>query len=80
MRLLDCIESPTHVFLVMEFCNGGDLADYLQLKGTLSEETIRLFLIQIGRDNSFGTLALSDENRRDKQFFGPNYSVHQSIL
>lgn len=47
VRLLDCIETPTHVFLVMEFCNGGDLADYLQLKGTLSEETIRLFLIQI---------------------------------
>ncbi|KRY41842.1 Serine/threonine-protein kinase unc-51 [Trichinella spiralis] len=40
-------ESPGHVFLVMEYCNGGDLADYLQAKGTLSEETIRLFLRQI---------------------------------
>ncbi|KRZ87756.1 Serine/threonine-protein kinase unc-51 [Trichinella sp. T8] len=45
--LLQCIESPGHVFLVMEYCNGGDLADYLQAKGTLSEETIRLFLRQI---------------------------------
>lgn len=32
----------------MEYCNGGDLADYLTVKGTLSEDTIRLFLIQLG--------------------------------
>lgn len=35
------------MFLVMEYCNGGDLADYLQVKQTLSEDTIRLFAIQI---------------------------------
>ncbi|XP_026545716.1 serine/threonine-protein kinase ULK2 [Notechis scutatus] len=38
---------PNSVFLVMEYCNGGDLADYLQAKGTLSEDTIRVFLQQI---------------------------------
>jgi len=47
VQLLDCIETASNVFLVMEYCNGGDLADYLQLKGTLSEDTIRLFLVQI---------------------------------
>lgn len=47
VALLDCKETPTHVFLVMEYCNGGDLADYLQSKGTLSEDTIRLFFKQI---------------------------------
>lgn len=31
----------------MEYCNGGDLADYLQAKGTLSEDTIRSFLRQL---------------------------------
>lgn len=31
----------------MQYCNGGDLADYLHTKGTLSENTIRLFLKQI---------------------------------
>ncbi|XP_057570832.1 serine/threonine-protein kinase ULK2 isoform X2 [Hippopotamus amphibius kiboko] len=40
-------ELPNSVFLVMEYCNGGDLADYLQAKGTLSEDTIRVFLRQI---------------------------------
>ena len=29
VSLLDCKETSQYVFLVMEFCNGGDLADYL---------------------------------------------------
>lgn len=48
VALLDCKESQNNVYLVMEYCNGGDLADYLTAKGTLSEDTIRLFLIQLG--------------------------------
>lgn len=48
VALLDCKESQHNVYLVMEYCNGGDLADYLTLKGTLSEDTIRLFLVQLG--------------------------------
>jgi len=47
VALLDCKESQHNVFLVMEYCNGGDLADYLAIKGTLDENTIRLFLIQL---------------------------------
>ncbi|XP_043495874.1 serine/threonine-protein kinase ULK2 isoform X3 [Polistes fuscatus] len=47
VALLDCKESNHNVFLVMEYCNGGDLADYLGAKGTLSEDTIRVFLKQL---------------------------------
>ncbi|XP_051980640.1 serine/threonine-protein kinase ULK2-like isoform X4 [Xyrauchen texanus] len=47
VALYDVQETPSSVFLVMEYCNGGDLADYLQVKGTLREETIRIFLQQI---------------------------------
>lgn len=47
VALLDCKETVTNVFLVMEYCNGGDLADYLHGMATLSEDTIRLFLKQI---------------------------------
>eukprot|EP00095_Tigriopus_kingsejongensis_P000249 maker-scaffold272_size230267-snap-gene-0.21 protein:Tk00249 transcript:maker-scaffold272_size230267-snap-gene-0.21-mRNA-1 annotation:"serine threonine-protein kinase unc-51" len=47
VALLDCKETSQHVYLVMEYCNGGDLADYLSVKGTLSEDTIRLFLVQL---------------------------------
>uniref|UniRef100_A0A671LHM0 non-specific serine/threonine protein kinase n=1 Tax=Sinocyclocheilus anshuiensis TaxID=1608454 RepID=A0A671LHM0_9TELE len=34
-------------FSLFKYCNGGDLADYLQAKGTLREETLRVFLQQI---------------------------------
>nr|XP_005298225.1 serine/threonine-protein kinase ULK2 isoform X3 [Chrysemys picta bellii] len=47
VALYDVQEMSNSVFLVMEYCNGGDLADYLQAKGTLSEDTIRVFLRQI---------------------------------
>ncbi|XP_026153205.1 serine/threonine-protein kinase ULK1 isoform X3 [Mastacembelus armatus] len=47
VELLDFQETASSVYLVMEYCNGGDLADYLHSKGTLSEDTIRVFLQQI---------------------------------
>ncbi|XP_072033413.1 serine/threonine-protein kinase unc-51-like [Amphiura filiformis] len=47
VALLYFKDTPTSLVLVMEYCNGGDLADYLHSKGTLSEDTIRLFLKQI---------------------------------
>lgn len=33
--------------LFVQYCNGGDLADYLQANRLLSESTIRLFLRQL---------------------------------
>ncbi|KAM7539970.1 hypothetical protein Aperf_G00000045221 [Anoplocephala perfoliata] len=48
VRLYDHCVNENDVYLVMEFCNGGDLSDYLHRKKTLPEETIRHFLIQIG--------------------------------
>ncbi|XP_062339860.1 serine/threonine-protein kinase ULK1 isoform X2 [Osmerus eperlanus] len=47
VALHDFQETAGSVYLVMEYCNGGDLADYLHSKGTLSEDTIRVFLQQI---------------------------------
>ncbi|KAK7933886.1 hypothetical protein WMY93_004782 [Mugilogobius chulae] len=47
VRLLEYQEIGGCVYLVMEYCNGGDLAEYLHSKGTLSEDTIRNFLQQI---------------------------------
>ncbi|KAK5609316.1 hypothetical protein CRENBAI_011838 [Crenichthys baileyi] len=47
VALLDFQETASSVYLVMEYCSGGDLADYLHSKGTLSEDTIRVFLQQI---------------------------------
>ncbi|VDM08688.1 unnamed protein product [Wuchereria bancrofti] len=49
VALLKCVETPTNVFLVMEYCNAGDLGDYLQNKVTLPEITIQHFLVHISR-------------------------------
>ncbi|PIC30532.1 hypothetical protein B9Z55_021738 [Caenorhabditis nigoni] len=49
VQLIKCSETQNHVFLVMEYCNGGDLADYLYSSGTLAEECIQHFIIQISR-------------------------------
>lgn len=49
VRLLDYQEIGGCVYLVMEYCNGGDLAEYLHSKGTLSEDTIRIFLQQVAQ-------------------------------
>ncbi|XP_019949114.1 serine/threonine-protein kinase ULK1a isoform X1 [Paralichthys olivaceus] len=49
VSLLDYQEMGGCVYLVMEYCNGGDLAEYLHSKGTLSEDTIRVFLQQIAQ-------------------------------
>ncbi|XP_062501439.1 serine/threonine-protein kinase ULK2-like isoform X2 [Corticium candelabrum] len=40
-------QTESYLYLVLEFCNGGDLAEYLQAKKTLSEDTIKIFLRQI---------------------------------
>lgn len=47
VALMECIDHPTHVYLVMEFCNGGDLQDYLVVQKSLNENTIRLFTQQL---------------------------------
>ncbi|XP_051964727.1 serine/threonine-protein kinase ULK1-like [Xyrauchen texanus] len=47
VSLLDFQEISGCVYLVMEYCNGGDLAEYLLSKGSLSEDTIRVLLHQI---------------------------------
>ena len=36
---------------MFQYCNGGDLADYLNAKGTLSEDTIKRFLRQLGEES-----------------------------
>ncbi|XP_039537543.1 serine/threonine-protein kinase ULK1a isoform X3 [Pimephales promelas] len=47
VSLLDFQEISGCVYLVMEYCNGGDLAEYLHSKGCLSEDTIRMLLLQL---------------------------------
>ena len=44
--LLDYEETKDSIYLVMEYCNSGDLADYLHKQGTFSEDTERVVTVK----------------------------------
>ncbi|XP_075886653.1 maternal embryonic leucine zipper kinase [Nelusetta ayraudi] len=46
-RLYHVIETSTQIFMVLEYCIGGELFDYIIAKDRLSEEETRVFFRQI---------------------------------
>lgn len=48
IRLFDVFQADGCVFLVLEFCPGGNLATYIRHKGGVHEHTVRKFMKQIG--------------------------------
>ncbi|XP_044469289.1 serine/threonine-protein kinase ATG1t-like isoform X2 [Mangifera indica] len=48
IRLFEVFQAETCIFLVVEFCAGGNLASYIQQHGTLPELTARKFMQQLG--------------------------------
>jgi len=47
IRLYEVIDTPSDIFVVMEYVSGGELFDYIVAKGRLSEEEARKFFQQI---------------------------------
>jgi serine/threonine protein kinase len=47
IRYIDSFSSSKNVYILTEFCNGGDLEEYIKKKGRLSEDEAREFLKQI---------------------------------
>jgi len=47
IRLYEVIETPTDIFMIMEYVPGGELFDYIVANGKLSEEDARRFFQQI---------------------------------
>ncbi|KAL7230360.1 hypothetical protein ACSBR2_008782 [Camellia fascicularis] len=48
VRLLDVFQAEGCIFLVLEFCAGGDLASYIRLHGRVQEQVARKFMQQLG--------------------------------
>lgn len=45
--MLDRMKSKSSFYLVLEYCNGGDLASFVGLVGKLPEDIARSIIIQI---------------------------------
>ena len=58
VRFRDLKKSAAHFYLVLEFCAGGDLSQFLKGKGKAAEEVARRFLTQIAS----GLCVLHGEN------------------
>lgn len=49
MQLHEVATTERHVYLVLEFCPGGDLMQVIRKHGAQSEEQTRLYLVQLAR-------------------------------
>ena len=47
VKMLDVFERDENVYLVFEFCEGGDFAQFLKKRGSLPEEEAKFYLKQI---------------------------------
>lgn len=56
IRYIDTFTNEKNVYIFTEFCNGGDMEQYLEKKGFLAEDEAREFLKQIL--NGFKVLAI----------------------
>eukprot|EP00747_Dinoflagellata_sp_TGD_P005822 gnl/TRDRNA2_/TRDRNA2_115093_c1_seq1.p1 gnl/TRDRNA2_/TRDRNA2_115093_c1~~gnl/TRDRNA2_/TRDRNA2_115093_c1_seq1.p1 ORF type:complete len:649 (+),score=118.70 gnl/TRDRNA2_/TRDRNA2_115093_c1_seq1:41-1987(+) len=48
VRFRDLKKSASHFYLVLEYCSGGDLSQFLRARTRVQEDTARRFLTQIG--------------------------------
>ncbi|XP_029118307.1 serine/threonine-protein kinase ATG1t isoform X1 [Elaeis guineensis] len=80
IRLFDVFQVDGCIFLVLEFCQGGNLATYIKQKGRVHENAVRKFMKQIVHLSSycrsrFGGNACSPHNPS-----GLETGVEQNIL
>ncbi|KAF3526291.1 hypothetical protein F2Q69_00049718 [Brassica cretica] len=58
IRLHEAIETGDRIFLVLEYCSGGDLAEYITLHGKVSEPVAKHFMRQL----ALGLQALQEKH------------------
>ena len=75
IKLYDLKKTANNFYLILEYCNEGDLGDYLKQKGYLTEDEAVEFLLQIL--NAFKTLVLANNLRGEKQHPAPRPETAQ---
>ena len=76
IKLQDIKKTKNNIYLMLEYCNEGDLMDYLKQKGRLTEDEAIDFFIQIL--NAFKTLVKNKIMHRD--FKLANILKHNGII
>uniref|UniRef100_A0A669P4B8 Serine/threonine-protein kinase ULK3 n=1 Tax=Phasianus colchicus TaxID=9054 RepID=A0A669P4B8_PHACC len=61
VELKDFQWDSDHIYLIMEFCAGGDLSRFIRMRRILPEKVARIFLQQLGEDH----VGLRDEDHWD---------------
>lgn len=52
------MKTDDRIYLILEYCNGGDLSTYINQHGRVSESIARHFMRQLGEWNSCGCFTL----------------------
>lgn len=76
IKLFDIKKTKNNIYLILEYCNEGDLMDFIKNKGRLVEEEAIEFFIQIL--NGFRTLTKSKIMHRD--FKLANVLLHNGMI
>jgi serine/threonine-protein kinase ULK/ATG1 len=74
--LIDIKKTANNIYLILEYCNDGDLGAYLKLKKKLSEEEAVEYFVQIL--HAFQTLVKNKIMHRD--FKLPNVLRHDGCI
>ncbi len=63
IKIYDIQKSQNNIYMIYEFCNEGDMSDYLKTKGHLTEEEATKYFLEIL--NGFKTLVKNEVIHRD---------------
>ncbi len=78
IKLYDIKKTANNFYLILEFCNEGDLSEYLKQKGYLTEDEAVEFLLQIL--NAFKTLViLMDTINFNKLISLDSYGIYMPL-
>jgi serine/threonine-protein kinase ULK/ATG1 len=84
VHLYDTVRDDSMVHLVMEYCAGGTLEDFVKRKGPLSEDLCRHFLRQLGNLDAFKTAKIPSApmrtNYRSRAALGLKYLRGKGVI
>ena len=76
-RLYTATKTPSNYYLVLEFCNGGDLQDFVTLKGGFLKEPIARAIL---KQMVFGLAAMAEKKVIHRDFKLANILIHFPTL